>query len=168
MRSNSKETMRNRLMEETYSPTTNNQPTTSGRVIKRSSDPRSGSAITRSLLLLIIAGAWIAGCGRNPATKGVAGRNAARISYKDDVQPIIHQFCRCHLNNVTPPGQYDMTGPASIAKGGRSGTQVIPGQADSSGLVRRITRGEMPPTGKLADTDIKIIYDWINQGAKDN
>ena len=47
---------------------------------------------------------------------------------------------------------------------------VIPGNALNSLLVQKIQGTQqigslMPPSGKLSDTEIQIIIDWINTGA---
>lgn len=43
---------------------------------------------------------------------------------------------------------------------------VKPGDAVGSQLYDSISKGRMPPAGKLSDDDIKTIADWINAGAK--
>ena len=53
-----------------------------------------------------------------------------------------------------------------------SGGSVIAGDAISSSLYDRITRlesaqGDMPPTGRLSQSNIDLIYEWINDGASD-
>lgn len=52
-----------------------------------------------------------------------------------------------------------------MLKPSASGVQILPDQPDSSNLYRRVNRGEMPPTGRLAGEDIRVIYRWIRQGA---
>ena len=100
------------------------------------------------------------GCGTSPSGTAVAGR----VSYRNDVRPIVQQFCRCHVDNVSPPGGLNLTARLDMLKPSASGVQILPGQPDSSNLYRRVNRGEMPPTGRLAAEDIKVVYRWIRQG----
>jgi hypothetical protein len=46
----------------------------------------------------------------------------------------------------------------------------VAGNGANSPLVKLLqaTSGYMPPSGKLSDSEIQIIIDWINAGAKDN
>jgi hypothetical protein len=46
---------------------------------------------------------------------------------------------------------------------------ITAGNADDSYLVHQLLEGEMPKRGpRLADDQIQIIVDWINQGAINN
>jgi len=48
---------------------------------------------------------------------------------------------------------------------------VTPGKPYNSKLfttVIKLTEGKMPPRGQLADAQIKALYIWILQGAKEN
>jgi hypothetical protein len=119
----------------------------------------AGAALSFCLLVM---GAF-PGCGPAPSGTAVAGK----VSYQDDVRPIVQQFCRCHIDNVSPPAGLNLTGYDSMFKSSISGRQIIPAQPDSSNLYRKVARGEMPPTGKLADEDIKVIRNWIKQGARE-
>ena len=58
--------------------------------------------------------------------------------------------------------------------GGFHGPAVIPFKADSSIVIRKILPNppfgdRMPQGGNfVTDQDVKVLNDWINQGAKDN
>ena len=53
--------------------------------------------------------------------------------------------------------------------GSSSGAVILPGNSKDSLLIQRIsdtTGNQMPPTGPLAKEQIKLITDWVDQGAK--
>ena len=57
-----------------------------------------------------------------------------------------------------------------MLRGGDSGPAIVPGNADESLLIRRITGSElglrMPPTGKLPENEMEVLRAWIDQGAE--
>jgi hypothetical protein len=60
---------------------------------------------------------------------------------------------------------------ADLQKGGEHGAAVLPGQADSSRMIRVLTgqaEPKMPPEGEKAPTadEIALLKAWINAGAK--
>ncbi len=97
---------------------------------------------------------------------------AREVSFSRDVKPILklNRCLGCH------GGTEDLylDSVSQIMEGADDGAVVIPGKADSSLLIKKLS--ENPPFGKrmplrgpyLPDSQIQIIKDWINQGAKDN
>ncbi len=83
------------------------------------------------------------------------------------VWPIFEMKClSCH--GEAKLSELDMRSRDGFIKGGTRGAGVVPGNAEKSLLYDAILhRGKlvMPPTGKLAPEEIKVIKDWINQGA---
>jgi len=102
------------------------------------------------------------------------------ISYNDQIQESIFIFsCRtaaCH--DASSAGGLDLTSYATLIIGGNSGSLIRPGAAEESPLIWSIEGRDqfgslvsiMPPTGlpTLTRSEINIIKDWIDQGAKDN
>lgn len=91
--------------------------------------------------------------------------NVPVVSYKTDVQRILSANCSfngCHGHDV---GSYN-----SVMSFG----DVKAGNAHGSKLYRVMTGrdpfNKMPPSGynEIPRTDLKTIYLWIEQGAKDN
>ena len=127
---------------------------------------------------------WIDG-GLQPAAPGAAAsavqqgplRPAAGepVTYRH-VAPIFARRCaKCHTDNGAmgrPPEGYRLTShAATVAAGDR--VRVIPGNAAASELVRRIrgqSRPRMPFDGPpyLDEEEIRLIEDWITQGARDS
>jgi len=99
------------------------------------------------------------------------------ISYGLDVAPIFKRRCvMCH----TPGGQgyeasgLDLTSYEGVMKGSKFGQMVVPGDPDSSNLMRLLDWLVPPemrmPHGKkkLSFCDRDTIRTWIRGGAKNN
>ena len=100
------------------------------------------------------------------------------VSYKNDVFPIIHDYC---LNCHEPGGKgyeksgLDMRTYQSLMKGTKFGTVIKPGDSFTSILIQVIEGRvhasiKMPfgMSGGLAKDKIEILKKWVNQGAQDN
>jgi mono/diheme cytochrome c family protein len=85
--------------------------------------------------------------------------------------PILSGSCTgCHGAN----GGLSVASYADLMKGGKDGAVVKAGDADGSLLIQKVkgtqTIGARMPRGgaPLADDKIKVLSDWVAQGAKDN
>ncbi len=91
-------------------------------------------------------------------------------SFETDISPILTQRCAlagCHVANG--PEDVDLRTYATLQMGGEHGPIVIAGNAKESELVEEIVKGKMPPDGSpLEVSEIQLIIDWINSGAKRN
>jgi uncharacterized membrane protein len=96
--------------------------------------------------------------------------------YEDMVAPIFEAKCvSCH-NESKAKGELSMASYGNLLKKGESGKQtIIPGNADSSELYRRLLLPEededrMPPKGKtpLSAAETELMRYWIAAGAKTN
>ncbi|MFM9873197.1 MAG: c-type cytochrome domain-containing protein [Fimbriimonadaceae bacterium] len=95
------------------------------------------------------------------------------ISFKETVTPVLKKYCyNCHAGQEARKGlkvdTYD-----NIMKGTTYGKVVIAKKSADSVLVKAIKKipgaSAMPPSRrKMTETEIKIISDWIDQGAKNN
>lgn len=87
------------------------------------------------------------------------------ISYKNEVEPIIKGSCAlsgCHGDDFE---KIRLTNYNEIRG------QVTPGDASKSKLYQSITKlgpGQMPPDRPLSEDQLRLIYVWIMQGAKNN
>jgi mono/diheme cytochrome c family protein/roadblock/LC7 domain-containing protein len=99
----------------------------------------------------------------------------APVSYYREVRRIIQQNCQgCH-QPARAQGSFIMTSYASLLEKGESGEPgVVPGKPEASKIVAQITShdGKRPamPKGKdpLLEREVKLIQQWIAQGAKDD
>jgi len=107
-----------------------------------------------------------------PAARAADTEN--KISYYKDIRPIFQQHCQgCH-QPAKAGGGFNMTLHADLLKkGDRDKAGIVPGKPATSFLVELIQpkdgRAEMP-RGKepLTDPQIKLVSDWIAQGAADD
>lgn len=109
---------------------------------------------------------------------GSPAQGQGEVSYKNDVLPIIHDYC---LNCHEPGGKgyeksgLDMRTYQSLMKGTKFGTVIKPGDSFTSVLIQLVEGRahasiKMPlgMNGGLAKDKIEILKKWVNQGAKNN
>lgn len=99
-----------------------------------------------------------------------------KLAFKKDIQPIIRKYCLpCHSEEEMNPSELYMETYEQIIEGGKHGSPIVPGAADSSLLIEKML--PKPPFGDPmplkrkkpfpADT-LNMLKTWINQGAKKN
>ncbi len=126
------------------------------------------------LLTLVFIGAML------PPT----GAQGDAISYKNDVQPILQKYCLpCHAEENFNKSELSLDSYELLMKGGKHGDAVVAGDPDKSILIQKLS--EKPPFGDrmpfyskrkqkttppvyLSDDEVKILSNWISQGARDN
>lgn len=101
------------------------------------------------------------------------------VSFKNDVQPILHDYCvNCHM----PGGKgylksgLDLTSYDNLMKGTKFGKVVIPGNSEASTFTKLLTgtnKGLKMPAGLNASGTLDRQYiltlrKWVKQGAKNN
>lgn len=89
----------------------------------------------------------------------------------DQVQTVMLKYCAgCH-NADDDNGGFSVDSFDSMLKGGEQGNALTPGSSESS-LMMQLIKGQrepkMPPEGEPLpnETEIELIADWINSGAK--
>jgi hypothetical protein len=102
-----------------------------------------------------------------------AGQTKKNLTFSDDVAPIIKKYCLpCHLEENENPSGLSMDNYKLLMKGGNHGNTVIPGKPTKSNLYLKLLPD--PPFGKqmarnrrkLTEEEVRVIYDWIEGGAK--
>ena len=90
------------------------------------------------------------------------------VDYESQIQPIFNDNCgNCHLGNSS--GGLNLSSYENLM----SNDVINPGDASSSLLYDKITRpnsasGDMPPgNSELSQSEIELIFNWINEGAED-
>ncbi len=126
----------------------------------------------------LLASALVLGLG---LLAGCSGESPAKpVSFQKDVHPILKAACaECH---TAPKGEgYQKTGLSvssyeELMKGTKLGPVIIPGQSLNSNLNRLVEGrpGVDPsirmPHGKvkLPETQLALLRQWVDQGAKNN
>ena len=93
---------------------------------------------------------------------------SGRLRFERDVWPIIAANCvGCHGADG-PKGGLDLRTVSTMLRGGESGPALDPSDPESSLLLERITRHEMPPgkARKLSDQEVSVVRAWIRAGAR--
>lgn len=98
-----------------------------------------------------------------------------QLTYSRDINPIVRQYCLpCHLEESENPSLLLMDDFEKLSKGGKNGPSFIPGKPQESNFYLKLLPdppfGKQMPRGnkKLENEEVKLIEDWIRQGAKKN
>lgn len=94
------------------------------------------------------------------------------VSFRNNVLPILQNYgcTSCHGGTAG----LTVGTVAGLLAGGTHGPAIVPGNADASNIVKKISPNppfgvRMPQGGPYLDNaTIQVIRDWINQGANDN
>lgn len=124
---------------------------------------------TSILAVLAMASLALAGCGK---------ADDPVVSYAQDIQPILDRHCSaCHVGEgagVVASG-FRTDSYAAVMAGTRFGSMIEPGDPLSSSLYRLVSGREIDPSirmphgdAKMPEDEIKLIEEWIRQGALDN
>ena len=98
-----------------------------------------------------------------------AGAEAAtKRTFEADVRPIFKSHCfHCHGEESKTEGNLDVRLVRLLVAGGESGPAIVSGKAGKSFLIERLESGEMPPgEKKLSAAELRVIKEWIDQGAR--
>ena len=93
--------------------------------------------------------------------------------FENEVRPTLITHCySCHSRTAaTVKGALRLDTRDAIRKGGRSGPAVVPGDVDSSLLIRAVRYHDpdfaMPPDGRISDEEIATLERWVAMGAPD-
>jgi len=138
-----------------------------------------------SLLLVVLTGHWggslthgpgfltadMGGVSSSPLLRPVPNVQGAAV-YATMVQPVLHDNCYgCHSGGRVRGG-LRLDGQEMITRGGKDGPVIVPGNALSSLLVKRILlplddEHHMTPSGKpqLTKAEVELLQWWISTGA---
>jgi hypothetical protein len=128
----------------------------------------------------VVATLFLAGCsdmGSTPMapdslTTTPPPQQGQNVSFANQVSPVFQRY-GCYGCHGGSGGLFVAT-VAQLLRGGDHGPAVVPGKADTSILVRKLSApspfgNRMPQGGPyLPDSTLQTIKLWINQGAKDN
>ena len=88
------------------------------------------------------------------------------VSFTRQVAPILNRRCgRCHVQ--TRRGKFSLASYSDLMKGPPEGVVVFPEDIIGSRLLETIETGDMPRGGgRVSETELKTLKDWVLQGAK--
>jgi hypothetical protein len=94
----------------------------------------------------------------------------AKADFRRDIQPLLREYCiGCHGPSQQING-LRLDRRSSAFKVGTGGTNLAPGNSTGSRVYLKLIGNQygaqMPPTGALRTDQIKLIKDWIDQGAE--
>src|SRR5438874_3594254 len=116
---------------------------------------------------------WAAQAERSPAQdKKPAAAAGKKVTYDDDVRPILRIRCfSCHNQN-TAKSDLALDAYNTVMQGGASGAAIVGGDLKKSRLwqlVNHLDMPKMPPEqDKLPAAELTIIKSWIEGGALQN
>lgn len=91
--------------------------------------------------------------------------------FENKVRPLLSEHClQCHgTDDKKIRGGLRLTSRDEMIGGGDTGPAIVPGHPEESLLISsvRYEDYEMPPKGKLKDSEIDILVQWIKMGAPD-
>ncbi|MBS0206783.1 MAG: DUF1549 domain-containing protein [Planctomycetes bacterium] len=106
--------------------------------------------------------------GAEPAN---VDRQAATEFFEKKIRPLLVQRCdECHsTDKADESGHLALDNRASFVAGGTRGPVLVAGKPDESLLIKAVRyldpKLQMPPEGKLADTEIELLSKWVQDGA---
>ncbi len=122
-------------------------------------------------LLIALAGGWLHATGLAPADEAAAAAKVATPEgiefFEKNIRPLLVQNClNCH--GEKKKGGLQLDSRAAMLTGGDSGTAIAPGDPDGSLLIQAVRWQDdpkMPPDGKLPNTAIAALTNWVKLGA---
>ncbi|MBM4071468.1 MAG: DUF1553 domain-containing protein [Planctomycetes bacterium] len=106
-----------------------------------------------------------------PASRGDEASAEALEFFEKKVRPVLAEHCyRCHSEQTKrPKGGLRLDSLDALLKGGDNGPALLPSKPDKSRLLEAVTYRnvdlQMPPKGKLPDSVIADLAQWIKLGA---
>jgi hypothetical protein len=101
---------------------------------------------------------------------GIALLAQKRQISSTDILPTLEKKCfQCH-GDALKMANLDLRSRDAMLKGGDKGPALVPGKADESLLIHRVTgkvgpKMPMPPLPPLTEPEVADLREWINQGA---
>ena len=93
--------------------------------------------------------------------------------FESKIRPLLITHCYgCHSKSANASkGGLRLDTRESTLRGGKSGPAVVPGDLDSSLLIRAVryhdVEFQMPPDARISDAEIALLEKWVGMGAPD-
>ncbi|MGI9444179.1 MAG: PSD1 and planctomycete cytochrome C domain-containing protein [Rubripirellula sp.] len=108
-----------------------------------------------------------------PSTDAARSDSSKLEFFEKHVRPLLIEKCyECHSHGSgESDGDLFLDSAAAMRKGGSRGAVLVAGKPNQSLLMRvvnyRDRNLQMPPSGKLSESEIELLREWIESGATD-
>ncbi|MBK9706119.1 MAG: PSD1 domain-containing protein [Acidobacteria bacterium] len=110
---------------------------------------------------------WPAHSQNQPKPSSPSSSTSLNDFFESKIRPLLATECfSCHTDSQM--GGLRMDSRESLLKGGKSGPAIVPGEPDKSLLIQAVrhTGGlKMPKGGKLPQSQIDALVEWVRTGA---
>jgi hypothetical protein len=101
-----------------------------------------------------------------------SANRASEDFFRAKVEPVLRANCfECHSHEHKIKGGLALDSRSGWEKGGDTGPAVIPGNPESSLLIKAVSHVEkdlqMPPKKRISDAEIALLTGWVKSGAAD-
>ena len=105
------------------------------------------------------------------AQSNTSGEPPSSVDFEAEVFPLFEQRCLACHGSEQQMGGFRLDSKVTALKGGVSGRDILPGNADGSPLFQRIAGigdlNAMPMTGeRLSPDEVALVKAWIDEGAQ--
>ncbi|WP_339741952.1 PSD1 and planctomycete cytochrome C domain-containing protein [uncultured Rubinisphaera sp.] len=92
--------------------------------------------------------------------------------FTSKIEPLFRERCfECHSHEYSIEAGLALDSRSGWENGGDSGTALVPGDPESSLLIKKVRWGDsdhqMPPDNKLPAAEIELLEEWVKRGAPD-
>lgn len=111
----------------------------------------------------VVLASWVFGSGDLPAQEGP-------VFFREQIHPLLERACfKCHGGGEKLKGNFRLTSREGLLRGGDLGAAFDADHPAESALLAMISYSDpdhqMPPKGKLPDSDIALLKRWVDMGA---
>jgi hypothetical protein len=98
---------------------------------------------------------------------GLPAQDGAEF-FETNIRPLFARQCMACHSASAGMGGLKLDTRENLLKGGKRGPAVTPGKVDESILIRAVSQSadlKMPPSGKLKDSEIALLRQWVGMNA---
>ena len=123
--------------------------------------------LSKFVIAILAVGLMAHVCLANQAQEAEAGA----AYFEKHIRPLMVQHCyQCHsAKSKEPNGKLLLDSRLGWLEGGENGPSVVPGEVDSSSLIRAVRYTDpdlqMPPIKPLSTDDVAKLENWVRMGA---
>jgi hypothetical protein len=133
----------------------------------RSSWRAALSQLTASFVLFGCMSLWVPSAAAAEADGAPEPTPEQIAFFENKIRPILVENCyKCHASEKQS-GELRLDSRDALMVGGDSGSPIVPGKPEESLLIEAVKYEsfEMPPGGKLKDSEIEALTEWVRIGA---